>query len=533
MVNSHWKTAAFKGFQAMRNKRFWILAVISFILLTLPNGFYTAFDKDEPKYLEAAREMVNSGDYITPYYNYEYRFDKPILIYWIIAVGYKLFGVNELGGRFFVSIFGVLTVLLLYLWLIRRKDEDFAFWSSMVLLSLLDFMVMSSIAMPDIVLTFFITASLIAFYEGYNEKSKKFYLLAFLFSGFATLTKGPVGLVLPGLIAIIYLILRRDLTKTIKEIPWFSGFLIYSAVVLPWYGAIFYKHGYEFFKEFIIFHNIHRFLGKVPGHPTEWWYYLANYFWLYLPFSFFFFFAVYRAWKDKEIFTDNILMFSFCWFFGVFIFFQTAHTKLAHYLLPSFPAFAVIITWYLRKEKSKIPIILTALLFFVLLAAGTAFFIYKGWNLLGVVPLILPLIGVIYALKKDSYLKPITISFILTMILFKWVTLPTLQPFRAKPVIAKELREIALKCKNCKFYFLSYESPEIVYGFRKGQLKSIGFKEAEKLLKSNTPVYIVTRENRLNKLHAPFKVIDKRKELITKHSLVIISNTDGSRKWEK
>jgi len=517
----------------MKSRRLWILVLLSLILLVLPNGLYTAFDKDEPKYLEAAREMVVSGDYITPYYNYEYRFDKPILIYWIIAAGYKIFGVNEFGGRFFVSIFGVLTVLLLYLWLVRRRDEDFAFWSSLVLLSLLDFIIMSSVAMPDIVLTFFISASLVAFYEGYHQKSKKFYLLAFLFSGFATLTKGPVGLVLPGFIAVIYLIFRRDLIKTLKEIPWFSGFLIYFAVVLPWYGAIFYKHGYEFFRDFIVFHNFHRFFGKVPGHPTEWWYYFANYFWLYLPFSFFFLFAVYKAWKDKEIFTDDLLLFSFCWFFGVFLFFQIAHTKLAHYLLPSFPAFAVIVTWYLKKEKSLIPAFLTLFVFFVLFVAGVGFFVYKHWNLLGAVFLIPPLAGVIYAVWKRDYLKPITISFILGMLLFKWVTLPVLQPLRAKPVIGEELRQIALKCKNCKFYFLNYESPEIVYRFRSGQLKSIGFKEAEKLLRSNTPVYIVTRENRLNKLHVPYKIIDKRKELVTKHSLVIISNADRSGKWEK
>jgi len=509
----------------MKDKRFWILALISIVLLVLPNGLYSAFDKDEPKYLEAAWEMVKTGDYITPYYNYEYRFDKPILVYWLIAIGYKIFGVNEFGGRFFVSIFGVLTVLLLYWWLQRWKGRDFAFWSSLVLLSLLDFIVMASVAMPDIVLTFFMAASLIFFFEGYHRKSEKFYLLAFASSGFATLTKGPVGLALPGLIAIIYLILRRDLLKTLKAIPWLKGFGIYLLIVAPWYVAILKKHGYQFFKDFIIFHNIHRFTSKVPGHPTEWWYYLANYFWLYLPYAFFFPFALYRVFKEKESITDNILNFSLVWFFTVSGFFQIAHTKLAHYLLPSFPAFAIIITWYLSKYKDRIPAYITAIVFIVLSIAAVIFFKIKGWPATGLVVILPALIASFIVFLKKDYLKVFTAGFITTLFLFKWVTLPSLEHYRAKPAAGKELYEIAKKCKECKFFFLDYTSPEIVYYFRKGKLEDINPDKTRKLLHSETPVVIVTRENRLRKIKGEkFYIWDKKKELITKHSIVIISN---------
>ena len=509
----------------MKDKRFWILALISIVLLVLPNGLYSAFDKDEPKYLEAAWEMVKTGDYITPYYNYEYRFDKPILVYWLIALGYKIFGINEFGGRFFVSIFGVLTVLLLYWWLQKWKGRDFAFWSSLVLLSLLDFIVMASVAMPDIVLTFFMAASLIFFFEGYHRKSEKFYLLAFASSGFATLTKGPVGLALPGLIAIIYLILRRDLLKTLKAIPWLKGFGIYLLIVAPWYVAILKKHGYQFFKDFIIFHNIHRFTSKVPGHPTEWWYYLANYFWLYLPYAFFFPFALYRVFKEKESITDNILNFSLVWFFTVFGFFQIAHTKLAHYLLPSFPAFAVIVTWYLLKYKDRIPAYITAFVFIVLSIAAVIFFKIKGWPVTGLVVILPALITSFLVFLKKDYLKVFTAGFITTLLLFKWVTLPSLEHYRAKPAAGEELYEIAKKCKECKFFFLDYTSPEIVYYFRKGKLEDINSDKARKLLRSEIPVVIVTRENRLRKIKGEkFYIWDKKKELITKHSIVIISN---------
>ncbi|WP_457569676.1 ArnT family glycosyltransferase [Desulfurobacterium sp.] len=512
----------------LKDKKFLILAFLSVILLVLPNGFYSAFDKDEPKYLEAAHEMVKSGDYITPYYNYEYRFDKPILVYWLIVAGYKLFGVNEFGGRFFVSLFGVALVLLLYLWLKKWKDEEFAFWSSLILLSLLDFIVMSSAAMPDIVLAFFISASLMAFYNAYHEKRKRCYLAAFAAAGFATLTKGPVGLGLPGLVAVIYLVLRRDLIKTFKEIPWFSGFALFTVIVAPWYAAILKKHGYLFFRDFIIFHNIERFTSKIPGHPTEWWYYLANYPWMFLPFSIVFLFAIYRFWKDrKKIFVDDLLMFSAVWFIVVCGFFQIAHTKLAHYLLPSFPAFAVLTAYYVKNYKEKLPYYLTVILLLILVFTVPAALILKGLPLVAAV-MVLPIaLSVFFILKSDEPYKPLVFGFLSAMILFKWVTLPVLEPYRAKPFIGKELKEMKLRNPKISVYSLAYTSPEIVYYYGEGKIPQIGFKKASELLRKRN-ILIVTRENRLKRLKVPYKVLDTKQELLTKHKLVII--TSGEKK---
>jgi len=508
----------------VRKGKLLLLLILSTALLVLPGGLYSAFDKDEPKYLEAVREMVEMGDYITPYYNYEYRFDKPILVYWLILLGYKLFGLSEFGGRFFVSASGLLCVLLVFWWL-RERGEDFAFWASVVLLSLLDFVVMSSVAMPDALLTFFTASALIFFFKGYHEGRSGFYTLSCACAGFATLAKGPVGTVLPALVALVYLLIRRDLGKVVGEFPWLKGALAYTAVVAPWYGAVLAKHGYQFFKEFILFHNIHRFTSKVPGHPTQWWYYLANYFWLYLPWSFVFPFAVFKLWKEKVFVTDDLAGYSLVWLGTVFAFFQTAHTKLAHYLLPSFPPFAVLVTMYLWKWKpGKAPVFLTAGALAVLGIAGAVYFSLSGWSRPGAVFILPAAAGALIALKENRLLKPVSMGFLASLVLFKWVTLPLLEGYRAKPALGKELRSLLSAHPHFKVVFLDYTSPEIIF-YRRGKIEEVGAGRAKELLSGKDPVVVVTRENRLPRLKgASYHIWKKRKELLTRHRLVLISN---------
>ncbi len=517
----------------MKTSKFILISLLS--IITLLPGTFSVFDKDEPKYMEAAYEMVKTGDYVTPYYNYKLRFDKPILVYWLISAGYKLFGINEFGGRFFVSIFGILTVILTFWWLRRWKGENFAFYSSLILLSCLDFLIMSSVAMPDIILTFFITLSLISFYQGYRTEKNIYYLTAFASAGFATLTKGPVGIVLPGLIAVVYLLLRRDLTGTFKKIPWIGGILTFAFIVAPWYLMILKKHGYLFFKEFIVFHNIKRFLSKVPGHPTHWYYYLINFPWIYFPWSIFFPFALWHLIKRERhhTITDDILHFCLIWFFGVLIFFQIAHTKLAHYLLPSSPPFAVITAWYFTRYREKIPNILLAAVSLILALTLVILISLKGLPLYTSAVVVPFMLSIILSFKFET-VKTISIGFISSLLLLKWFSLPLLEPFRAKPIAGKELRTIAESCKECKFYFLDYTSPEIVYYFRSGKLEDLKADKIRLLLKSDNPVFVVTRKNRLKKLSGiNYSLIFEKPELITKHEIVIITNEKGENIWKR
>ncbi len=508
----------------MKNRKLWIIVALSLILLNLPNGLYSAFDQDEPKYLESACEMVKSHNYITPFYNYRYRFDKPILTYWLIALGYKTFGINEFGGRFFISIFGTLLIIAAFLFLRGFEDEDFAFTSSLILLSLLDLIVMSSVAMPDIVLTFFVSASMMAFFMGFQRNSKLWYILASASMAFGTLTKGPVAVVLPAIAVTIYLLMKRSLIKTVKEFPWLLSIAIFIVIAVPWYGAIIKEHGYQFFKDFIVFHNIDRFLSKIPGHPTEWYYYLVNYFWLYFPWSIFFLSAIaFFIRERRKLLPNDVFKFCLIWFLTVVLFFQTAHTKLAHYLLPSFPAFAVLLAFYLRKSKPRPALYITTLASIVLSVLIIVMFKLKGIPETSCI-FLLPFLISLPLSTKTGYARTISIGFILTMAAFKWFTLPSVEPFRGKVLIGKKLKRIYESYKNCNFYSFDFESPEIVLYFGQ-RLKDIGSTYAKKLLSSDQCTFIVTRKNRLKKLKGVnYKIYDEKGELLTKHKVVIITN---------
>src|SRR5262249_51728924 len=97
-----------------RHRNVLLLLVFAFIMFFYRLGSYPLFDLDEPRYAEAAREMLENGNWITPHFNYELRFDKPVFFYWLVALAYQMFGLSEFSARFFSAVMATLSVLALY-----------------------------------------------------------------------------------------------------------------------------------------------------------------------------------------------------------------------------------------------------------------------------------------------------------------------------------------------------------------------------------------------------------------------------------
>ena len=362
-----------------------------YILFFYKLGAISLFDVDEPRYAETARNILENRDWITPWFDGKIRYDKPILFYWLIAIAYKIFGINEFAARFWSATFATSLVLLIFF--IGRKFLSLrtAILSSLVFSISSQIILLARASITDMTLTFFISTSLFLFYLGYtgNDRSRKyFYLLFYACMALATLTKGPVGIVIPFLTIIFFTLINKTFFSTFSKMMLFQGFFVMAIIILPWNLAMFKIHREEFIWQFYIRHNINRFAGVVSGHDGSFFFYLPVILLGFFPWAIFLPSAILNTItsikespvKNKE--TASIKFFALIWFFVVFFFFTISKTKLATYITPLFPPMAILVGKLFddvmqEKEKVirylKLPVIILIITFF-LISAFSVFF---------------------------------------------------------------------------------------------------------------------------------------------------------------
>ncbi len=335
-------------------------------------GAVGLFDADEPAYAEAARQMLLTGDYITPRFNGENRFDKPILFYWLIVLAYTLFGVTEFAVRFFPALSATLLTLSLTLYAWHRWGSRAGLLTGLSFSLSVETVLLARGAVTDMTFVGFLTAALLLFFEAYrsvkeaavsNQQSgtrwwrpeDRFLLPAYAFLALATLTKGPVAVVLSLLILLAFLSLTGSLPLLRRLLLSPAGIVLFLLLTLPWYGVILIRHGGEFLRLFIVKHHLTRFWGVVSGHGGSFFYYLPYYlpvlFLGFFPWSAFLPAACLRIhpWRVRDLRAlearDQCPLFLLLWLAVVFVFFSVARTKLPNYLFPAFPALALLVGW--------------------------------------------------------------------------------------------------------------------------------------------------------------------------------------------
>jgi 4-amino-4-deoxy-L-arabinose transferase-like glycosyltransferase len=319
-----------------------LLIATGLLLFCFGLGHYGLLDPDEPLYGETAREMIVLGDWISPYMNFKPWFDKPIFFYWQMIVAFKLFGVNEFGARFWSALLGIGGVLLVYRFsLLLFGSRRQALFSGLILSTSLEYVVMARASVTDMTLTFFLTFALFSFWWGMTRpEGRRAYWGLYLFSGLATLTKGPLGVLLPFGTIGIYLLLTRRLAE-IKRMRPIGGGLLFLAVSVPWYAGMYLLHGVEFGNTFLVQYNLGRFV--TPEHVHQpYLYYVPILLLGFLPWGFFLPVALYRTarrWRDSNV------LFLLVWFCFVLLFFTAAESKLPSYILPLFPAAAMLLSY--------------------------------------------------------------------------------------------------------------------------------------------------------------------------------------------
>lgn len=326
-------------------RRKWLLS--GFVLLVVfmsffKSGSFMLFDVDEAVFSEASREMVETGDYITPTYNYEPRYDKPILFYWFMSAAFKLFGVSEFSARFTSGGFGVLLVFMTFLFIKRARGELPAYLCSLALLLNIEFFVYSHSAVTDMTLAFFLTASFFAFYLAVSEEDDRWFTAFWAASALATLTKGAIGLIFPVMVALLFLAATGRLAVAKKSLFRPLNLLVFFLITAPWFAVETYINGWDFFNAFIIKHHIKRYSDVISSHSGPPYYYVGILLLGFFPWAALLPGALYRGYRELREKEAGLYLYASIWFAFVFIFFSISRTKLPNYIFPLFPAASIL-----------------------------------------------------------------------------------------------------------------------------------------------------------------------------------------------
>jgi 4-amino-4-deoxy-L-arabinose transferase-like glycosyltransferase len=381
----------------------WAYDVIALLILASVFFFFGAgrialLGPDEPRYAEVAREMLVSGDYISTRLCGCLWFEKPVLFYWLAAAAYQLFGVSEFAARFASGFAATVTVLTVYFALSRAGSRQLARLAAIALMTSGIFIAYSHAATPDMSLTMAMTLALLSGYLATQSNGRKqtgLMILCFAAMGLGVLAKGLVSIVLVSAILLTYFAIAGRLRfLQWRQLPiWSSAFLLIAAT---WYLPVTLKHGWQFINEFFIEHHFRRYLTNTYGHPQPFYFFIFIAIVGVLPWSCFLLSAVarLRSLKPRASESDSLMTFAWVWLFIPLLFFSISGSKLPGYLLPVFPALAIILgselERYLQGEQRRLlktGAWLTALLV-IGLTAGFLWYLKKqavqfsGWQIL-------------------------------------------------------------------------------------------------------------------------------------------------------
>lgn len=356
----------------------WIVLVGGFVYLT-NLGSTHLWDVDEAIFSRCSVEMLERGDWVTPYYNGEVFGHKPPVMYWFQMVAFGAFGETEFAARLFSAVFGIGTLLLTYELGRILFGARAGLWSALILAGCLNFAVIARAATPDAYLAFFCTLAMLVLVRGTHNKSDanwqpalpadwKTYALSYVAMGIAVLVKGPVGVVLPMAVWGMFLLIeqrRREDNAETRSNAWYrtigrwfaplyflktvwrmrpiTAVAIVLAVAAPWYVWVGYRSDGVFLQEFFFKHNLGRATTAMDSHSGPFYYYLlaiciGTFPWCMLlaPMLDNLIRAIRAAEATRAAYT--LLACWICVWVGCF---SLVSTKLPSYIIPAYPAIAV------------------------------------------------------------------------------------------------------------------------------------------------------------------------------------------------
>lgn len=423
----------------MRNATLWVF-LGGWLICSWNIGGLSIYILDEAKNTTCAKEMYERGDGVVPTFNGELRTDKPPLHYFFMMAAFRLWGINEFAARFFSGAMGGLILAAVFYFVRLYINEKAAWFSVISLAASLHFLLQFHLAVPDPYLVACLTLGLLLFYSCWKDFSLPACMGMYAAFALGVLAKGPVAIAIPGLIVLLFLLVRGELNlNRIFSFRPIWGLLLMLLIAAPWYVWVHIRTEGAWTRGFFLDHNVNRFTQTMEGHggifllPVI--YVLAG----LLPFSIFLIQGLVAAWKKRR--EHPFLLFSglcVACFTGFFMF---SSTKLPNYTVPAYPFAAILMGFYLHEKRHNLPFwpLMVHLLIALALPIGAWYALGADKVLYQVQDLafwmVIPALGAILALflrKKPAAIYALFASWVMFSLVFFSILFPAVD--RLTPV---------------------------------------------------------------------------------------------------
>lgn len=331
----------------------WLLAVAFGLLYLFRLGSYPLSNPDEGRNAEIAREMLATGDWITPRLNGVNYFEKPPLVYWVTAAGEAIFGLNEWAVRAVPALFAVWGVLLTYRAGRRLYGRDAGLAAAVVLGTTLLWFAIGHIPILDMAVSMLMARALFRFIQGVNAPDaasrRRHFIHLYASMGLATLAKGLIGFLVTGAVMFLWLLVFNQ-WKRLRPLHLPAGGLLFLAIAAPWHLLVA-RANETWVHRYFVYEHFERFLTSAASRPGPWHYFVWIVIAGLIPWTGFLWPALRDAlrggWARRE--DNRVAWFLVTWAGFVFFFFSLSKSKLPPYILPVFPALALLIGAWLAK----------------------------------------------------------------------------------------------------------------------------------------------------------------------------------------